>query len=73
MIIHKDNYLKLGGFDQSFFMYNEDVDFCIRAKEIGIDCIYLPDPVVYHNVSLSSGGNYSFKKIYYFFLINNKI
>ena len=63
MIIHKDNYLKLGGFDQSFFMYNEDVDLCLRAKEIGINCIYIPSAMIYHKVSLSTGGNYSIKKI----------
>jgi len=63
MIIHKDNYLKLGGFDQSFFMYNEDVDLCLRAKKLGINCIYVPSAIVYHKVSHSLGGNYSIKKI----------
>jgi len=63
MIIHKDNYLKLGGFDQSFFMYNEDVDLCLRAKKIGVYCIYVPSAIVYHKVSFSTGGNYSIKKI----------
>ena len=32
MIMHKDIFFKLEGFDQKFFMYNEDVDFCLRAK-----------------------------------------
>ena len=63
LIVHKNNYQKLNGFDSRFFMYNEDVDFCLRAKKIGIDCMYLPEPVVYHKVSLASGGNYSIKKI----------
>jgi len=63
LVIHKENYQKLNGFDTIFFMYNEDVDFCIRAKDIGLECLYLPNPLVYHNVSLSTGGNYSIKKI----------
>ena len=63
LVVHKDNYQRLNGFDTDFFMYNEDVDFCIRAKGLGLECLYLPDPVIYHDVSLSTGGNYSIKKI----------
>ena len=36
MIVRKGIYDDLGGFDESFFMYNEDVDFCLRAKELGL-------------------------------------
>mgnify|MGYP001403713743 CR=1 FL=1 len=63
MIIHKDVFKQLGGFDSRFFMYNEDVDFCLRAKAIGINCIYAPSIKLFHKVSLSLGGNYSIKKI----------
>lgn len=64
MIIHKNIYLKLNGFDESFFMYNEDVDLCLRAKKNGINCLYIPSAIVYHKISLSTGGNYSIKKIF---------
>ena len=63
LIVHKQNYQKLNGFDTQFFMYNEDVDFCLRAKNIGLECLYLPSSVIYHNVSTSTGGNYSMKKM----------
>ena len=63
MIMHKDIFLKLNGFDNRFFMYNEDVDFCLRAKDMGVRCKFLSIPVVFHKVSLSVGGNYSIKKI----------
>ena len=64
MIMHKDVFLKLGGFDDRFFMYNEDVDFCLRAKSLGIKSKFLSTPIVFHKVSLSVGGNYSIKKIW---------
>jgi N-acetylglucosaminyl-diphospho-decaprenol L-rhamnosyltransferase len=35
--IDRDKYLDLGGFDESFFMYYEDVDLCLRAHDVGIE------------------------------------
>ena len=48
---------------KSFFMYNEDVDFCLRAKLNKIKCVYLPSVIISHKVSSSLGGYYSRKKI----------
>ncbi len=36
LLIDRQSFDKLGGFDESFFMYYEDIDLCIRATEIGI-------------------------------------
>ena len=63
MIVKKSIYDDLGGFDESFFMYNEDVDFCLRAKLNKIKCVYLPSVIISHKVSSSLGGYYSRKKI----------
>ena len=63
MIIHRKMYSKLNGFDETFFMYNEDLDLCIRAKRYGAKCLYIPSALAYHKVSMSTGGNYSMKKI----------
>ena len=35
-------YARLGGFDERYFMYYEDVDICYRAKLNGVELIYLP-------------------------------
>ena len=50
------------GFDESFNMYAEDVDLCLRAKKLNIDCIYIPDAKIWHKVSSSTGGRFSLKK-----------
>ena len=63
MIMHKDIFFKLNGFDERFFMYNEDVDFCLRANSIGIQCQFLSNPIIFHKVSSSVGGNYSIRKM----------
>lgn len=42
MLVRKSLFTELGGFDESFFVYGEDVDFCYRAKQQGWKIMYLP-------------------------------
>ncbi len=46
----------IGLFDESFFMYCEDVDLNWRAQLAGWRCWYTPDAVVYHKLSATGGG-----------------
>jgi GT2 family glycosyltransferase len=46
----------VGLFDESFFMYCEDVDLAFRAQLLGYRCIYVPTAVVYHRLSATGGG-----------------
>jgi GT2 family glycosyltransferase len=39
---------RLGGFDESFFLYWEDADYCLRAAELGAHCVYEPSVAVRH-------------------------
>lgn len=55
---------KLGGFDEQFNMYGEDVDMCLRAGRTGIKCYFIPRARLSHHVSASMGGNWSLKKLY---------
>jgi GT2 family glycosyltransferase len=54
---------QLNGFDELFNMYGEDVDLCLRAKDVGFFCYYWPDAKLLHHVSASLGGAFSLKKI----------
>ena len=62
LLISKNNFYKLNGFDESFNMYGEDVDLSIRAQNIGLKCYYIPKAKLWHYVSASYGGNHSFAK-----------
>ena len=53
---------ELNGFDERFNMYGEDVDICLRAKKMGIKCYYWSDAKLWHKVSASLGGTFSFGK-----------
>jgi len=46
----------VGLFDESFFMYCEDVDLNWRAQLAGWPCWYTPQAVVYHKLSATGGG-----------------
>ncbi|NLO23292.1 MAG: glycosyltransferase family 2 protein [Fibrobacter sp.] len=41
-------YKELGGFDEDFFMYGEDLDLCFRAKKKGRKNYYYPDSSIIH-------------------------
>ena len=38
----------LGGWDESFFLYSEETDFCLRARDAGYGTRYVPSSVVVH-------------------------
>lgn len=46
----------LGGFDETFWMYVEDVDFAFRAQLLGWEALFVPNARVYHHVSATGGG-----------------
>jgi GT2 family glycosyltransferase len=46
----------VGLFDESFFMYCEDVDLNWRSQLAGWRCWYTPWAVVYHKLSATGGG-----------------
>ena len=46
----------VGLFEDSFFMYCEDVDLAFRCQLLGYRCIFVPTAVVYHMLSATGGG-----------------
>lgn len=50
MIVRADAVKAIGGLDTSFFMYMEDMDWCVRFKEAGYKVFYVPEVEVVHHV-----------------------
>ena len=46
--IPRDVFKKVGGFDERFFMYCEDVDLCYRVCQAGFQCWFFPDAPIVH-------------------------
>lgn len=48
LIVRRDVFQKLNGFDEGFFYLYEDVDLCLRAKKMGMKVLYIPQAEVIH-------------------------
>lgn len=48
MMISRETFDRLGGFDESFWMYYEDVDICLRARKSGGEIAFRNDVVIRH-------------------------
>lgn len=53
----RSTFERLGGLDESFFMYWEDADYCRRAGALGLKCHYVPTSAVRHSGGASSAHN----------------
>jgi GT2 family glycosyltransferase len=47
-LYRREMFEKVGFFDAGYYMYLEDVDWCLRAALLGIRCMYVPEAKVYH-------------------------
>lgn len=57
MLFHRDIFKKLGGFDDSYFLYYEDVDLCARLRLLGYQVALCPVAKVVHHAHRSSHHN----------------
>ncbi len=56
----RDLFLRVGGFDEDFFCYHEDVDLAFRLRLRGHRCLYVPQALVKHLGSKSQGAHSDF-------------
>lgn len=54
-LVRRELYEALGGLDERFFVYFEEVDFCYRARERGYSAVYLADATARHHGGGSTG------------------
>jgi len=55
MIVRRQVFETAGLMDEKYFLYFEEVDFCVAAKNAGWSCWYVPESRVVHYVGQSSG------------------
>lgn len=52
----KEVFYKIGGFDEDYYFYSEETDYCFKVKELGLQNVFLPEIRVLHLRGGSSGG-----------------
>lgn len=57
VLISRNLLEKIGLFDERFFMYYEDSDLSLRARQNGFRLLLAPDARAWHKVAVSSGGS----------------
>ena len=57
--------LEVGGFDEDYFCYVEDVDLGFRLRLAGYRCLYVPLSVAHHVGSGTTGGQHSDFAVYH--------
>jgi GT2 family glycosyltransferase len=55
VMVSKAKFEKVGGFDPTFQIAFNDVDFCLKLLDAGFRNIYLPHVTLYHHESISVG------------------
>ena len=48
LMMRKEVYEKIGGFDEQFFMYGEDLDLCYRAQKSGFKVFFVHNTEIIH-------------------------
>jgi len=48
MMMRREVFNEIGGFDTKFFMYGEDLDFCYRTQQAGYKVYYFSDTEIIH-------------------------
>lgn len=74
LLTKADVFKKVGGFDEDYFMYTEEVDLCFRIKKLGKNIWYLPEWQIIHLGGASSHKEFpilsEFKSIKLFYKKN---
>jgi N-acetylglucosaminyl-diphospho-decaprenol L-rhamnosyltransferase len=68
MLVRREVFERVGTFDEAFFLYFEETDLCLRARQHGYSTLYVRDSVVEHIGSASTGlRNLAVRKPSYWF------
>jgi GT2 family glycosyltransferase len=64
-LIKREVLEQVGFLDENFFpIYYDDLDYCLRIKQLGFNSYLIPQAKLWHKVSLSVGGEHSPKERY---------
>lgn len=57
LLVEREFFHRLGGFDPRFFLYSDDIDLCTRARALGARPVLVPQVAVVHALGASSSSD----------------
>ena len=63
-VVRRCVFEKLNGFDPQYFVYFEEVDFALRARQFGVSTYFLKDVHAYHEGNISSDQVHAARLLY---------
>lgn len=77
LLIKRQVIQRIGLFDESYFSYWDETDYCFRAREAGYKVVYVPEAKIWHKAPLKlkawhktpAGGKAS--GLYYYYMARN--
>lgn len=54
-IVKHEVFNEVGGFDDDYFIYDDDTDFCWRARLLGYRVVFIPSAMVIHSGQIAKG------------------
>ena len=70
MLVGKEVFKAIGFFDEKYFLYLEDVDFCRRAQKDGFKIFYVPTAMLWH---LNAGSSEVGGSLHDYYLTRNRL
>lgn len=64
LMMRGDLVRELGGFDERFFMYMEDIDLCLRVRDVGYGIVYEPGANITHIHRASFHGRFTLGNLF---------
>jgi hypothetical protein len=69
-LIRRDAFERLGGFDERFFVYLEDLDLSMRVGDAGGRCLFVAEAIAYH---VGGGTTRSIKATRLFYSLRSRL
>lgn len=62
LLVKRSVIERVGMLDEAYYIYGEDVDWCVRTARAGFTLLYVPAAKLWHKLSVSAGGHFSWFK-----------
>lgn len=64
LMVKREVFEKIGFFDEKYFLYLEDMDFCVRAKRANFKIVYAPKAILWHKNAGATGSGSALQDYY---------